>query len=112
MHPTFDICAEVKRSRRLKITHHIPELPLYLPGGGGGGAGATFGLLATLESVAVHSAHFPAGLVSAGGVCVAPLAAARSRGRDQSSQGAGGRNTCWLPLILGADVSTAEPVAP
>lgn len=103
-------CAEVKRSRRLKITHHIPQLQLYLPspnksrnirGGkqrwclsrGGVGAGATFALLATLVSAAVgSSAHFPAGLVSAGGVCLAALAAARSRGRDQSrgQESAGG----------------------
>lgn len=49
------------------------------------GAGATFALLATLESVAVpSSAHFPAGLVSAAGVCLAALAAAGSSGRDQS----------------------------
>lgn len=62
----------------------------------GGGTGATSALLATLESVALHSsAHFPVGLVSAGGVCLAPLAAARSRGRDQSrsEESAGRRRT-------------------
>lgn len=82
---------------------------------GGGGADVTFALLATLESVGVHSrAHFPAGLVSAAGVCLARLAAARSRGRDQSrsEESAGRRRTEHLPapcFISGADVSAAEP---